>query len=203
MANSSINYNTVTILTNIYHGKNKKTNSKNSIRRPITSWPYTPTETVMKRQRTMLILTHGYPLFLAMHLYFGDWCRKCQVIFNIVPMIVFGGLFLIWRNTSHVKLNNTEKFYLGYFIFNIVFIYCFYCICIFSSPKWIYDRNYQVGAFIFVTLLFYIFNYRDRKWYFNLITVHLIISRGLNWSIKFVELQEIQGVKNWEWIIKI
>lgn len=117
----------------------------------------------MKRQRSIFILTHGYPLFLATHLYFGDWCRRCQVLFNIVPMIVFGGLFLIWRETSHIRLNKSELFYLKYFIFNLMFIYCFYCICVFSTAKWLYDHNWQVALFIIITLIFYIFNYRDRK----------------------------------------
>jgi len=117
----------------------------------------------MDRKWQILILTHGYPLFLAGHLYFGDWCRRCQVIFNIVPIIVFGGLVLIWRETSETKLSKIEKFYLKYFIWNLIFIYCYYCICIFALPLWVYKHNYQVAMFLTVTLLFYITNYRDRK----------------------------------------
>lgn len=117
----------------------------------------------MKRQTAILLITHGYPLFMSINLYFFSDTRLFQVLSNIAPFIFFISMFLIWYNTSHIRLTKSEKFYLGYLIFNLIFVYCFYCLCIFSSPKWIYDRNWQVSLFILVTLIFYIFNYRDRK----------------------------------------
>lgn len=117
----------------------------------------------MTRKRIIFAITHFYPLFIAGHLYFGDWCRKCQVMFNIVPILVFGGLILTWKETSQIRLCKAEKFYLKYFLWNLTFIYAYYCICIFSLPKWVYDKNWQVSAFILVTFIFYITNYRERK----------------------------------------
>lgn len=115
----------------------------------------------MFRQRAIFTLTHFYPLFLALHLYFGDHCRRCQVMYNVMPLVVFGGLFIIWRETSHIKLNKYEKFCIGYFITNLIFIHCFYCLCVLSHAEWIYNANWQVALFISVPVLFYIFNYRD------------------------------------------
>ena len=116
----------------------------------------------MSRRAQIFILTHGYPVFIASHLYFGDWCRRCQVIFNIVPIIVFGGLFHILGNATY-KLYSFEKFCIKYLVCNLIFICCYYEICLFSSAKWIYDKNWQVAAFLLITLIFYIFNYRERK----------------------------------------
>lgn len=110
------------------------------------------------RQRFIFILTHGYVLFIVIHLYFGDWCRRCQILFNVIPIIVFGGLILVWLRTSKIELNYIEKKFLKYFIWNLVFIYLYYCICIFSVPKWIYDKNYQISLFLLLTLTFYCLN---------------------------------------------
>lgn len=115
------------------------------------------------RRWQIFTLTHFYPLFIAGHLYFGDWCRWCQLMFNIVPIVVFGGLILIWKETSQIRLSKTEKFYLKYFLWNLSFIYCYYCICVFSPTEWIYNKNWQVSAFVLITLIFYTFNYRERK----------------------------------------
>lgn len=116
----------------------------------------------MSRRAQILLLTHFYPLFIAGHLYFGDWCRRCQVIFNIVPIFVFGNLFYIWSKSVH-KLDKFEIFCIRYLICNLIFICCYYEICIFSTAKLIYDRNVQVAAFLLITLIFYTFNYRERK----------------------------------------
>jgi hypothetical protein len=117
----------------------------------------------MSRRGTILLLTHGYPLFIAGHLYFGDWCRRCQVLFNIVPIIVFGGLFYTWLSSSNVKLEKVEQLFLRYFICNLVFIYCYYVLCLFSKTKWIYDHNWQVCFFLLVTLIFYGLNYANKR----------------------------------------
>ncbi len=117
----------------------------------------------MKRDRIILLLTHGYPLAIAMHLYFGDWCRMCQVLYNIIPLIVFGGLFYIWKEKGYIRLSKKEQFYLSYLIWNIFFIIGYYTICIFSLPEWVIDKNVQVVLFLIVTFLFYTLNYRDRK----------------------------------------
>lgn len=117
----------------------------------------------MRRKWVIFILTHGYTLFIVGHLYLGDWCRRCQVIFNTVPIIVFGGLIYIWNETGNVRLEKIERIYLKYLLFNLTFIYCYYSICVFSMPKWVYDKNLQVAAFILITFTFYIFNYRERK----------------------------------------
>lgn len=116
----------------------------------------------MIRQRLIFILTHGYPLFIAVHLYFGDWCRTCQVMFNIAPLIAFGGLFYIWLQTSNVRLTIAERFYIKYFICNLLFIYSYYCLCIFSMPKWVYSHDWQVCVFVLITLIFYCLNH-ERK----------------------------------------
>lgn len=116
----------------------------------------------MSRKGTIFLLTHGYPVFIAAHLYFGDWCRKCQVMFNIVPIIVFGGLIFTWVNSSHIKLQNNEKLSLRFFLWNLVFIYIYYCLCIFSLPLWVYDKNCQVTAFILITLIFYSLNHEHK-----------------------------------------
>lgn len=84
-------------------------------------------------------------------------------MFNIVPLLVFGGLFGIWVNTSQNKLLANEQFYLRYLLWNLFFIYSYYSICVFSLPAWVYNKNWQVAAFVMVTLLFYRFNYRERK----------------------------------------
>lgn len=118
---------------------------------------------IPKRSGAIFILTHFYPVFIAGHLYFGDWCRRCQVMFNAAPIIVFGGLILVWKETSHLSLNKIEKFNLFYFISNLVFIYCYYMICIFADSKWVYDKNWQVAAFILITLLLYGHRYFKQK----------------------------------------
>ena len=117
----------------------------------------------MTRKGAILLLTHFYPLFVSGHLVFGDWCKKCQLMFNIVPIFVFGGLFAIWHETSHIKLDKTERMYIRYFLINLVFIYCYYCLCIISMPTWVYSKNTMVSGVLLITLSFYIFNYRGRK----------------------------------------
>lgn len=84
-------------------------------------------------------------------------------MYSAIPLTIFVFLFLIWEQTSHIRLNKSELFYIKYFTCNILFVICFYCLCIFSSVKWVYDTNWQVALFILVTLLFYIFSYRDRE----------------------------------------
>jgi hypothetical protein len=116
----------------------------------------------MSRRGTIFLLTHGYPLFIAGHLYFGDWCRKCQVLFNVIPIIVFGGLILTWLKTSNARLLPIEQLHLKFFLWNLTFIYAYYCLCVFSLPLWIYDKNWQVSAFILITLIFYSLNH-ERK----------------------------------------
>lgn len=109
-------------------------------------------------------LTHFYPLFIAGHLYFGDWSRAWQVIFNTVPIIVFGGLVLTWVQESHLRLSKFEKSCLNYFLINLTFIYLYYSLCSFSLPAWVMDRNWQVSAFVLITFGFYIYkHYRERK----------------------------------------
>lgn len=76
-------------------------------------------------------------------------------------MIVFGGLFYILANATY-KLDSFEKFCLKYLVANLIFISAYYEICIFQSRGWIYDRNWQVAAFLLITLIFYIFNYREK-----------------------------------------
>jgi hypothetical protein len=116
----------------------------------------------MSRKGIIFCLTHGYPLFLALHLYFGDWCRFCQVLFNIIPLIVFGYLLYIWVNTSNRKLGIYERFCIRYLIGNLAFVTCYYELCIFSKSEWIYDKNWQLALFLIVTLIFYIFYKRER-----------------------------------------
>lgn len=116
----------------------------------------------MSRKGIIFCLTHGYPAFLAGHLYFGDWCRLCQVMFNIVPLIIFGGLFYLWLTTSHIRLSWYEKFCIKYLIGNLAFITCYYELCIFSKAHWIYDRNWQVALFLIITLIFYAFKHGER-----------------------------------------
>jgi len=118
----------------------------------------------MSRQAKILFLTHFYPLFLAGHLYFGDWCRMCQVVFNVVPIVVFGSLFYIWSESVQ-KLSKFEQFCIRYLIGNIIFISGYYELCIFVSEKsapWVYDRNWQVAAFLLITLILYIYKHRER-----------------------------------------
>lgn len=114
----------------------------------------------MSRKGIIFCLTHGYPVFLAAHLYFGDWCRFCQVLFNIVPLIVFGGLFSIWIRYPQ-KLDSYEKFCMRYLIGNLAFVTCYYELCIFSKAEWVYDRNWQVALFLIITVTFYIFKKRE------------------------------------------
>lgn len=115
------------------------------------------------RERLIFGLTHFYPVFIAAHLYFGDWCRICQVMFNVVPLMVFAGLFYVWKETSHLRLTKRERFCIKFLIWNMIFIYSYYTICVFSVPKWVWDKNWQVAAFITITLFFYTFNYRVSK----------------------------------------
>lgn len=84
-------------------------------------------------------------------------------MFNIVPMLVFGGLFYTWKETSHIRLLKSEQFYLSYFLLNLLLIYSYYCLCIFSLPHWAYNRNWQVSVFMCVTLIFYVLNRNERK----------------------------------------
>lgn len=113
------------------------------------------------RKWTIFGLTHFYPLFIAAHLYLGDWCRKCQVMFNVVPLLVFGGLFYIVANTGRLAI--FERSCIEYLIFNLVFIQLYYCICVFSLPLWVYDKNYQVAVFVIITLIFYIYKHCGHK----------------------------------------
>lgn len=115
----------------------------------------------MSRKGAIFLLTHGYPVFLALHLYFGDWCRRCQVLFNVVPLIVFGGLFYIW-SAYRQPLDNYEKFCIKYLIGNLAFITCYYELCIFSHEKWIYNKNWQVALFLLITVTFYSFKKSDK-----------------------------------------
>lgn len=131
----------------------------------------------MKRSAILFILTHGYTLFLCVNLYFFSNTRTFQILSYSVPILFFAGIPFLWLKTSHIKLAKIDKVYIRYFIFNIIFLYCFYNICIFSSPKWIYDRNWQVALFLLATMIFYvicywnviinfvlnIINYHDRK----------------------------------------
>ena len=130
-------------------------------KRSSTSGPYSPTK--MRRARVIFILTHGYALFIALHLYFGDWCKLCQLIFNIVPIIVFGGLLLIWSNSGRNSLTKFEQYCIRYLVINILFISLYYCLCVFSSTAWIYNRNIQAGAFVLITLIFYSLNHYKRE----------------------------------------
>lgn len=118
----------------------------------------------MKHRATVIfILTHLYPAFIVGHLYFGDWCRMCQVMFNCCSLAVFGGLFLVWKNYSETPLNPSEQFSLSYLVFMLTVLYCYYIICINSRPEWVYDKNYQMGAFIVVTTGYYLLFYRNIK----------------------------------------
>lgn len=114
----------------------------------------------MKYRATIIfLLTHLYPAFVVGHLYFGDSCRVCQVLFNCCPIAVFGGLFLVWISGSNTPLKNCEKFNLSYLISMIVVVYCYYIICIKSRPEWVYDKNVQLCAFLGITTVFYLLSY--------------------------------------------
>lgn len=80
-----------------------------------------------------------------------------------VPALIFSSVLYILIETSYKKLDKVEKFNIKYLIYNILFVGSYCAICVFSMPKWVWDANYQVSAFLLVTVIFYIFNYRDRK----------------------------------------
>lgn len=116
------------------------------------------------RQRTILIfcLTHFYPLFIAGHLYWGDWCRRCQVMFTVVPALIICGLLDTWK-ASKSQLSDSEKFNISYLIYTMMALAGYYTLCIFSLPKWVYDHNIQMAAFIFLTTIFYLLFYKKLK----------------------------------------
>ena len=115
----------------------------------------------------IVILCNFYPAFVAGHLIWGNWSRLSQVIFNIVPIVVFGGLFQIWYTTSHIRLNYIEKRSIGYLKLMLGVVYCYYILCLYSDRGWIANHNLQFAIFISITLIFYIYSYRNefRNWW--------------------------------------
>ena len=115
------------------------------------------------RGNKIFLLTHGYPIFIILHLYFGDWCRRCQVMYAVAPILCFGGLLYIWLKTSREWLQWSEKFNVAYLIYIMTALAGYYILCIYSLPKWVYDHNVQMAAFIFLTAVFYLLFYRKLK----------------------------------------
>lgn len=113
----------------------------------------------MSRATAVLILTHGYPLFIALHWVFADDCRMCQVMVAVAPLLFFGTLFMILKN-SRTKLNLKERFNIGYLVYMMLSIAGYYCICIFKTPTWVYDTNFQAALFLGLTIIFYSLFYK-------------------------------------------
>lgn len=109
------------------------------------------------RKYAIGILCNFYPVFVVIHLIFGNWSRASQVIFNIVPIAVFGGLFTIWKETSYLRLTLIEKYFIGYLIFMLFVIYCYYILCLFSSKNWVGNHNIQFSVFVTLTAIYYIY----------------------------------------------
>lgn len=114
------------------------------------------------RSKFIFILTHFYPVFIALHLYFGDNTRASRILLAIVPLFIFGAVFMLLIS-GPVKISKREKFNVRYLVSNMVFIGCYYTLCLFSLPAWAYARNYQAEAFILITLTFYCLNHDFRR----------------------------------------
>lgn len=117
----------------------------------------------MKRKGAIFLITHGYPLWIVIHMVFGRWSRINQIVFNIVPLITFGSLFVLWENTSHLRLDSCEKRCLSYLVLMLFVITLYYCICIDKDAWWCRSHNLQFSAFVLVTLGFYIYSYYETK----------------------------------------
>ena len=110
----------------------------------------------MTRRKGIFIITHIYPVWITTHLILGDWSRPSQLAFNIVPLIIFGGLLTIWAK-SKTPLQHPEKICIYYLVFMLFCISVYYNICVMSNAEWVTSHNTQAAGFIFLQLIFYIF----------------------------------------------
>jgi hypothetical protein len=118
----------------------------------------------MNRQARLFIITHLYPLAMVSHMKFGDWCTRCQLIFNFAPFIFIFLIIAEWKNTSGIKLHWAERQSLNYFVFSFAMFHLYYCACALSSKEWVKAHNNYFFWFILLTGVFYIFTYAYRKW---------------------------------------
>lgn len=105
------------------------------------------------RKFAIISLCHIYPSWVIWHLIYGTWSTLSQLLFNAVPLLIFGSLFLIWVK-SKSQLCYVERQSLFTLVFMLLVITGYYELCTVSEPKWVYDHNtryalYILGIFIF------------------------------------------------------
>jgi len=110
------------------------------------------------RRWFLVLICHAYPSFIFLHLVYGNWSLASQLIFNCVPIIVFGGVIKTWQLTGDKRLDKLEKFCLGYLFLMVAIIYCYYILCTVSNASWVIKANFRMGLFIFITFIYYIYN---------------------------------------------
>jgi len=111
----------------------------------------------MRRQAQIFVLTHFYPLFIAILLYREKWDRLALVLMYTVPALIIIRLFWLWQSTSQIKLTFRERTFIKYFMCSTGFYYGYCLLTIFAMPDWIKNKNVQVASYFIITVLFYTF----------------------------------------------
>lgn len=123
----------------------------------------------MSRETKTFTTAHLYPLYIVMHMQFGDWCAVCTAIFNIAPIFFVSSFFTIWINSSHIRLSRSEKRSLYFFVYFFIIAHSYYAICalIQNNPAgqiWIIKHNAYFVYFVIFIALFYFFQRAKQQW---------------------------------------
>jgi hypothetical protein len=117
----------------------------------------------MSRNGRLFLITHLYPLGMAIQMQWGSWTPVWNVLFQITPVLFIFMLLCEWKKTSSIKLSWHERQFINYFIFCFVILHIYYIACLFASNKWIKTHNIFVIWFTVITIIFYTYINVARK----------------------------------------
>lgn len=117
----------------------------------------------MNRAGKLLLLTHGYPLFMVCHMQWGNSSLFSNILFQVIPVLFIFLLIGEWKMTSNKKLVWHERQYLNYFIFCFVILHFYYIACFFEGKEWIERHNQYFFWYGVITTLFYTYIHVKRK----------------------------------------
>jgi ACR3 family arsenite efflux pump ArsB len=117
----------------------------------------------MSRNGRLFLITHLYPLAMAVQMQWGDYTSAWNVLFQITPVFFVGLIIAEWIRTSSIKLGWHERQFLYYFGYCFVILHLYYVACLFASRNRILQHNHFMIWFAFITTIFYTYTHVARK----------------------------------------
>lgn len=110
----------------------------------------------MNRSGRIFVITHLYPLAMAIQMQWGSYTQPWGVLFQITPALFIFELLGEWKRTSSIKLTFHERQFVNYFIYTFIVLHAYYVACLFASKSWIACHNQFIIWFGLITTIFYI-----------------------------------------------